>query len=387
MEKGHGMQEDRGKKNSNGKPPLTHFLCLPLVNESSIHQLVDSLATFKSSIPILPPSSGAGARAVALGHTLGTPLVPYGALRPLGTLHLTLGVMSLISQERLNEATSFLQSLDLVAILREADREANPTPLGNNDDTQIEVSTLQPLTINLSSLHALPRARHATILHASPIDPTSRLYPFCVRLRNKFIDAGFMYCETVKVSEARQRDMSPGAGNSTGGKDSVDNRGIGESLLEGDPKSSNVELQHRPRPLLLHATIANTIYLGKKWNTKENRGGRRDGNQRKSTYSFDATDLLDQFRGSSPKISQSPNSIPQSRHNQALPKHIDGDNGGEDGANEPTREPFLWARNISIDRLGIYEMGAKPVPNDEAYGAPKLGEQYRLVAERNLDFA
>jgi activating signal cointegrator complex subunit 1 len=81
-----------GSHNKEKRPPLTYFLCLPLVNTTSLPQLVSSLAEFKKAIPANAPQ----------GNSLKpqTKLIPDNALRPVGTLHFTLRVISLTTEER-----------------------------------------------------------------------------------------------------------------------------------------------------------------------------------------------------------------------------------------------------------------------------------------------
>ncbi|PGH27284.1 hypothetical protein AJ80_00994 [Polytolypa hystricis UAMH7299] len=384
---GRGTQRD----NKDKKPRLTHFLCLPLINQTSIPQLVSSLAGFKASMPLIPPNVPAHVAAAA--QLPDVPLVPDGAFRPLGTLHLTLGVMRLPTRERLDEALNFLQSLDLESMLREVEAEAGLI-LSNTErttSTTTETTTrlppasagpLQPLSISLTSLSAIPSARAATVLHAEPVDPTSRLYPFSVKLREKFIEAGFMECEMIKDPKWRKGKAGAaldaegdGYDNPTPTRQAADisvNVEQGEISDAETSKSSNISQPMIPRPLLLHATVVNTIYLGK----RRQRGGKDKG--KKETYKFDARQLLGRY------------------------KNYSASGGGGDGNEGPgnleahegllhTQErekfPFIWARDIPLDRLCICEMGAKPVPYDETKGGPVLGEKYAAVGERILDFA
>ncbi|KAM5441963.1 hypothetical protein MferCBS31731_002792 [Microsporum ferrugineum] len=349
------------------KPPLTHFLCIPLVNKASIYQLDSSLAEFKSSILLVPPSGSAA------GHAPDTPLVPYGALRPLGTLHFTLGVMSLTTQERLSEALSFFRSLDLALIMQEAELEAKPRQTFHKD------SLGEPLSIDLVSLHALPKVRSATILHASPLDNTGRLYPFCVKLRDRFIEAGFMHRDMIKANPRNKTasgresiyrgESSRNNGLSTQAKDTTEGNGGQEgdtasSIQAADPSV----IESKPRPLLLHATIANTIYLGKRRGTAQ-QGGRGSRGKEKSVFTFDATELLEMFAGSQPK-----------------PHHTIVSKDAKGKETQTAHEPFNWAKDIPIDRICICEMGAKTVPHDEEKGGPVLGQEYRIIEQRKLDF-
>ena len=79
--------------------PPTHFLCLPLITPTSRPQLEQSLAHLREITK----------------H--GDCKIPESAYRPLGVLHLTLGVMSL-TPERLESALKLLQDTDLDALLR-----------------------------------------------------------------------------------------------------------------------------------------------------------------------------------------------------------------------------------------------------------------------------
>lgn len=105
------------------RPPPTHFLCLPLLTPTSTPQLKITIAHLKSAIEASgsrPQTAGTAANpAVEKCQPQHEPLVPAAAFRPLGTLHLTLGVMSLKDPEVLQGALKLLQELDLEAILRE----------------------------------------------------------------------------------------------------------------------------------------------------------------------------------------------------------------------------------------------------------------------------
>ena len=86
------------------KPPLTHFLCLPLVTTSSRPLLEESLGRLKDEVELLH------------GDALGTESLRR-AVRPLGTIHLTLGVMSLKEQDSLEKAVGLLKGIDLKQLL------------------------------------------------------------------------------------------------------------------------------------------------------------------------------------------------------------------------------------------------------------------------------
>ncbi|KAJ9201073.1 hypothetical protein DTO164E3_3822 [Paecilomyces variotii] len=436
------------------KPPLTHFLCFPLVNDVSLPQLESSIATFKAAIPSRLRTEN--------DHPLKPtpPLIPDGAVRPVGTLHLTLGVMSLPTKERLDEAINLLQSLDLVSIAREAEARAKSmqnraralleTPLnpdfvdseppataeaqegllptasgqlatGTDSVRPVTPDSPEPLIVSLESMHALPRARSATVLYAAPVDPTSRLYPFSVLLREKFLEAGFLEGEYKKPAASEDQGSQKAEGNSEGLQKVESNSRpeaeatLQQSLLEevptglaedptSGPSSSKIKLKEKKpkaRPLLLHATVVNTIYAG--------RGRRRDGGPKNGTYTFDARDILAHYRDyyidadrTQPRSTIIATGI--SEDQLSAESNSDAEGGKDEGnrppekkqkqmqnkrpgADDSTKIPFLWARDIPIDKVCICEMGAKKL--DASNGDPnaeRLSQAYKVIAERSLGF-
>ncbi|KAE8374773.1 AKAP7 2'5' RNA ligase-like domain-containing protein [Aspergillus bertholletiae] len=405
-------------KKKEKRPPLTHFLCLPLVNSTSLPQLESSLAAFKASIPRRAHRHGAPKQ----------PLIPDGALRPVGTLHLTLGVMSLPTQERLNEALEFFHSLDLVTIVRQAEKIASARAQGKKRNAPLisssaeqssslsiaEVAKLHdegppsPFTVSLESLHALPRARAATVLYAAPVDPTARLYPFCELLRDNFLEAGFLLGEQKK-----EKDKKPTNEKSAEGAASEK-----PSLLEEMPAPIAEETAHiskeppasRPkiRPLLLHATVANTVYV----RGRARGGGSQKGQNRKNQYTFDARDFLSHYRdyyidgdGTAPRatvVTTSRDGSEQDQlsgedfsENEASRSESEGDkspnhrrlsNDAPDGSRH--RYPFVWAKDFPLETVSICEMGAQKLnlEDDEDGMNARLREKYFSVVERSLDF-
>lgn len=247
------------------RPPLTHFLCIPLVTESSRAKLQASIQHFTSDIssatnPNHPNSESSPHSSTNPSAQDGTadptPLFHPSAIRPLTTLHLTLGVMAVPTPTRLAAATTLLSSIDLSRLLgtatsptrspsRHAPQTPNPDPNTDTDtDTEPHISAPSPLTLSLHSLHPLPTAQNASILYATPHDVTGRLYPFCTALRSVFEEAGFILAEK--------------------------------------------------RELLLHCTIVNTVYARDGSGRWRGRGGkRRDRGQGK----FDARELVGKYEG------------------------------------------------------------------------------------------
>ncbi|CAG7947449.1 unnamed protein product [Penicillium olsonii] len=354
------MTENTKPRPPTSKPPgLTHFLCLPLVNSASISQLENSISAFKR---VHQSSHGSPE---ASGQTNPTRLgLPATAFRPLGTLHLTLGVMSL-TRERLEQASAFLQSLDLADLIREAQRVATRSHHRNKPQQHpshiSQTSTSDaPLNISLESLHAIPRDDSATILHASPVDPTGRLYPFCVMLRDKFIEAGFVQNEAAKnkphSSQNRQLGATQSSNTTSSPRASPSQKTSPQNL---DPYTVAITREPKPRPLLLHATLVNTIYVkGRKTNQDQNAKGKSSSKR----FTFDARNVVSQSPGNRPPVvATSP---------RPAPSHS-----------------YVWAKDFPLDAICICEMGAKKLhtgSNDNHGLNERLGEEYRVVAQRKL---
>ena len=201
-----------------------------------------------------------------------------------------------------------------------------------------------------------------------------------------------MVCEMSKSSKEKN---SHDAGDDTNQNNSQteefkggesNSRGIGD-VDNGRFAKSRTGLKQRP--LLLHATIANTIYLGRRWP--------RGGGRKKKIYTFDASELLARFGGGDVPETHNGNQphqrrdIPRNR-GKGKQKYKEGQleaavgiEGEQDLRKPQVKTPFIWAHDIPLDRLCICEMGAKPVPHDESQGGPILGEAYKIVAERSLN--
>lgn len=206
-----------------GRTP-THFLCIPLGGA----QLGRSLAAFRADVTGRPAGVGGISRE---------------AVRPLGTLHLTLGVMALGEDGGDDGGGGGVRrAVDVLRSLR-----ARPDLLG----------PASSLTVTLQGLRAMQSAARTTVLYAAPVDPEGVLHRFCAGVRAAFGEAGLL-------------------------------------LDEG-------------RPLLLHATVVNTVYAG----------GRPGG--RRARMTMDARDLISRYDG------------------------------------------FVWLDRMPLDRLALCRMGAKRV--------------------------
>lgn len=108
-------QQNSRRPPSQKKPPLTHFLCLPLVTPSSKPQLEASIETFRNHVSPNQPEQTTN---------VATRIHPK-AIRPVGVLHCTLGVMSL-DGPTLQKAIDLLQNLDINSLLSSASPTSNP---------------------------------------------------------------------------------------------------------------------------------------------------------------------------------------------------------------------------------------------------------------------
>ncbi|KAF2708528.1 hypothetical protein K504DRAFT_435087 [Pleomassaria siparia CBS 279.74] len=223
-----GDEEIKSKasdKKKPSRPQLTHFLCLPLINAESLPQLEQSLDDFKKELE----RDG---------------VVPMKAVRPLGTLHLTLGVMAL-DKERLEDAGKCLEELDLAKLLRESTSSSSSSS-SSSPKAEAERQHMSPsLSIDLKSLVPMQPHPKTTILYATPMDTTLRLYPFACALRSHFASSGFIVDDS--------------------------------------------------RPLKLHATIINTIYAKPRGRRSAQDRSQGHGPNAKSLLKLDARELVDRY--------------------------------------------------------------------------------------------
>ncbi|RYP40194.1 hypothetical protein DL767_001909 [Monosporascus sp. MG133] len=240
------------------RPPPTHFLCIPLVTGASRHQLSASIGSFKADVTS-PDSFG----------------VPEQAIRPVGTIHLTLGVMSFPKKEGLENAVSLLKSLIprqiLASVTTRFIGESAPDPTQQSAKATEPTGPSPPLlSVTLRGLHSMQPASKSSVLYASPVDHDGMLLKFCESLRSTFQEAGLMTEEN--------------------------------------------------RPLLLHATIMNTIYV---------KGGDRRGGghgKKKERLTLDARGIIDRY------------------------------------------DDFVWMEDVPVEKIAICKMGAKKQEDgDEAY--------------------
>ncbi|KAF1826342.1 uncharacterized protein K489DRAFT_312111 [Dissoconium aciculare CBS 342.82] len=246
------------KSSKSKRAPLTHFLCIPLITANSRPQLQKSLECFKARV-------GASSSNIHRNEADddNTVTIPESAIRPVDSLHLTVGVMSLDGQ-KIDAAVSLLRTLTL------------------------DLSTtkrVDPIVVDLTGLASMHDPRNTSVLYCAPNDTTSRLQCLALSAQRAFRDSGFLIADD--------------------------------------------------RPLKLHATIVNTIYV---------KGKMRQTNPFASTTEpFGPAQTAD---------------LGQGRHTN--------DSGKLDarGILEKFND-FVWAKDVVVDRLAICEMGVKKIFDDQ----------------------
>ncbi|KAI4148575.1 MAG: hypothetical protein LQ340_005040 [Diploschistes diacapsis] len=283
-------------------PPLTHFLCLPLATFASTAQLTASITRLAKDQAVLRSPSAPAPQTPdsrrssitsssddgSAAHKSAT-FLPPKAIRPAGTLHLTLGVMRLRGKDNVEAAVQFLDGVNLGRMLKDAaavaasttsqepsvstaaetggsdarakeaaataDRSSSLHPVPGARETlatgsspvDAAASPPQPLVLKLQGLHPMAAPHETSVLYAQPHDPTNRLFHFAKSLRDEFERAGFVLEEK--------------------------------------------------RELKLHATIVNTIYAKEKKGRGKGGGRGRGGrNRREGQLKFDATELVERWK-------------------------------------------------------------------------------------------
>ncbi|PFH59988.1 hypothetical protein XA68_11602 [Ophiocordyceps unilateralis] len=198
-------------------PPPTHFLCIPLAGP----RLARGWAAFRAAV------ADCG--------------LPEEAVRPLGTLHLTLGVFSLREEGEVERAKGILDGLkpgSLLAQLREAASEPlsshHECPPGSMPGGPNDPPPAGPVTVTFRGLQTMQKASKTSVVYTPPTDLDGSLHRLCEQLRQPFLESGLMTDEA--------------------------------------------------RPQLLHLTLFNTVYVKKK---KGGHGRRR--------LLVDATELLRRY--------------------------------------------------------------------------------------------
>lgn len=340
-----GKYHGRGKPPAQKKPPLTHFLCLPLVTRESKPQLQASMEKFRNIVTTKNEQTAsqvedAGDDESSKSETITSSVHPK-AIRPVGALHCTLGVMSL-DEKKLEEAKELLRHLDIPLLLQHAGSQnheqatatdaAASEPLVNSPDSPPNTA---PLRIELRGLVSMHAPQKTSILYSAPADQTERLYPFCLAVQEKFKEGDF--------------------------------------LVKDD------------RKLKLHATIVNTIYAkGRKqrpppkWKMKQ-----------QTTTSGQAA-LAPSTEGLAGEKAATSGEKAGDETSPKKPEQEEVEGHGPN-ANAPLKidatailerfKDFVWAEDFALDRIAICEMGAKKITDDEG---KVVAEEYTEVASVKL---
>ncbi|KAL6710752.1 hypothetical protein ACN47E_007809 [Coniothyrium glycines] len=305
-------QETGIAKNNAKKPPLTHFLCLPLVTNSNRPTLQHNLSTLHDDLS-------------------SSQLVPPNAIRPPGTIHLTLGVMSL-SPSTLHQATLFLRNLDIHRLLRDvthqrlAEKAAEDGAISENLIAASMPDT-DSLSITLEGLLPMQSPRSTSILYAEPKDASRRLFPFAQAVRDKFLTEGLL------VQDDRPLKLHATIINTIYAKPGARRRGRKSENTSKAPRSPVPGIENE-------AVHDNTTQSLEAENADRTQG---HGPEAKSWLRFDAGTLIERYRG------------------------------------------FAWAEDIQVDRVQICKMGAKKVWSGGVEGKGEvLDERYEVVCERGI---
>lgn len=123
-------------------------------------------------------------------------------IRPIGSIHLTLGVMSLTEPSRLREAVDYFNGLDLAAMLLRVTGghcDGNSSIWGAEGDAERSQQAQQPLRMKMTSLSTIYPEHSTSALFATPhvLPPHSpdALLDFCSELKSVFTSAGFLLPE------------------------------------------------------------------------------------------------------------------------------------------------------------------------------------------------
>ncbi|RFU31986.1 hypothetical protein B7463_g4392, partial [Scytalidium lignicola] len=261
---------------------LTHFLCIPLVTPTSRPQLQTSLSRFRADLTSnvntntitnttsqssqLPSQSSQLSSSASLppaGKIEPRPTIPPKAIRPVGTIHLTLGVMSLVTPEKVQRAVDVLRGLDLKGLLLRSSSSGSSSSTGSNNrrngekeesragarsELESDAAVVDELKVTLKGVSSMNDPTKTSVLYTAPVDHDGRLRRFCLGIRDIFMAADLMVADT--------------------------------------------------RPLLLHATVLNTVYVPgvKRKGGPSARNGRGGGGGRKERLTLDARDILERYR-------------------------------------------------------------------------------------------
>ncbi|KAL8988399.1 MAG: hypothetical protein Q9177_002525 [Variospora cf. flavescens] len=333
----------------NKKPIPTHFLSLPLTTTSSAPQWQAALQHFSADIQALrpcPPSASASSSTTSrLPEPATRPIIPVKAIRPVGTLHLTVGVMSLLRTEEVDAAVEVLRRVDVGGVLAEVggsrldrDRRGEGEVVVMEGKGSESSSSYPPLTLSFTGFKSMRSPASTSFLYTPPEDMSGRLYPFCQALRDGFTREKLMVEETraMKLHATVLNTIyagkvypstRPAQAEGPAVKDAEKEHGSEmdhheEGRLTGEPASGDHE-------------VAEQNHAGLKGGHSDHRSLKKKGKRRKQAVQFDARDLLERY--------------------------VD----------------FEWARDVKVEKVAICEMGTKKMLDENG---EVVGEEYTEIA-------
>ena len=392
------------------RPPLTHFLCLPLVTAQSSSRWNAALQHINAEIV----QQLASQETLAVPKNASTGQIPAKALRPLGTLHLTIGVMSLADTERIEAAAHLLQSLDLRRLLEAAEpdlpkngedsrkspeRSEPKDPLiirqiaERGEDAKIgnEGYQLSKLSVEASNSAGSTSSRlraNDSQSAAIPLADKAKCEPDSTDPENLIPDSSRGSDSTTSdvpvpgpsaqpltVSFIGLKSMHSPKSTSFLYTAPLDTTGrlypFCQSLKDVFTKKGFMEDENRP--LKLHATIVNTIYAGKV--PAKAKLVKRDDGRFRIAKAESPTDSAAINETSHENVGEESGDPPSSKRKKGKGKKqvLKFD------ARELLKQydSFVLARDVCIERLAICEMGAEKMTNE---AGEVVEEKYQEVA-------
>ena len=352
---------ERPKRPDLKKLSLTHFLAIPLHLASSGVQLQASLQRLAQD-------------------DLVQATVAEDALRPVGTLHITIGVMAL-NGDRVEAVCKTLDSLDLEDLLRgtqgEREGEGNGEDFGQGEKLSPQrtssaseampttASATEPWIISLRSLAAMKNPHKTSMLYALPHDPSGRLVPFCTAIKKHFEDDGWMQvanrpfkAHTTVINTIYSREEPVGAAADR----QTEQRGnLNQNDQVRDASSESCHVLSR-RPML------------KPWQAAHP-SDEADGNVVAAvTGEHRAVSLVSQTANEHP-LSLAAASRKTAHRRKKRPLLFDA---------TPLIDRYrnaVWAHDMVVDRIQLCKMGAVKVVNDQG---EVVGPVYEVVHEKTF---
>lgn len=389
----------------------THFLCFPLVNDTSVPQLVESLQHFRD-VTITSPSP-ATVRTQTTSHetephdtvssdplgnlsrpttsTLAESLkvLPRVVHRPPGTYHLTIGVMQLDSREKLQDACELLQSLDLRQMFQEACRR----PPTNTHSKKWPMDTISEDNSGILRCESTTMKDHDLAVDESAAILEASVAPIRLTLRGL---STFGSSKRASVIYANPHDQAlteqPHSHHSTSTCPTLHS-----FALHLDHAFRQGGFFRDTRPITLHATVANMRYANqaKRGRTSKGRNWTHGKDRWRTVDARDVFAVFNRYGGDIKRAEEAGIGLSSDDDQQLDVANADIDDegnqnseaersaDGDDDLRNSTRDAevlsdqaFVFAKDVLIDRVAICRMGA--TPSDD----PLLGAIYPPVSEK-----